>query len=79
MDAAARAMCVWDGIWDQYRHRDTIAGWLLTLGGEAAVIMLSALEDYPDSAVHFRALLDQQALAPQIRAVITKAARTPRE
>ncbi|MFD9770738.1 serine/threonine protein kinase [[Kitasatospora] papulosa] len=74
MEEAARAMCVWDGIWDQHRPRDVVAAWLLILRGEAAVLMASALEEHPRSAVHFRALLDQQALAPQIRAAIGKGA-----
>ncbi|MGW6021258.1 AbiJ-related protein [Streptomyces sp. NPDC055214] len=78
MDETARAMCVWDSTWDQYRPRDVIAAWLLTLRGEAAVLMASALEDHPISAFHFRTLLDQQALAPQIRAAIGKGARTQR-
>ncbi|WP_329437946.1 protein kinase domain-containing protein [Streptomyces canus] len=77
MDEAARAMCIWDGIWDQYRPRDVIAAWLLTLRGEAAVLMAAALGDHPGSAAHFRILLDQQALAPQIRTAIGKTARSP--
>ncbi|MFD3886722.1 MULTISPECIES: AbiJ-related protein [Streptomyces] len=73
LDEATRAMCVWDSIWDQYRPRDVIAAWLLTLHGAAAVLVASALQDHPDSAVHFRDLLDKQALAPQLRTAL----RTP--
>ncbi|MFF7566635.1 serine/threonine protein kinase [Streptomyces pseudovenezuelae] len=76
MDEAARAMCVWDGQWDQFRTRDVIGDWFLTLHGEAAVLMAAALGDHPRSAVHFRFLLEERALAPQIRTAIGKAARS---
>ncbi|MFJ8827695.1 protein kinase [Streptomyces sp. NPDC102467] len=77
MDEAARAMCVWDGIWDQYRAQDVISVWLRTLHGESAVLMAAALESHPDSAVHFRPLLNQQTLHRQLATAIGKATRAP--
>ncbi|MFD3844829.1 serine/threonine protein kinase [Streptomyces microflavus] len=77
MDEAGRAMCVWDSKWDQDHSRKMIATWLLTLRGEAAVLMAAALEDHPDCAAHFRILLDQQRLAPQLRSAIGRAVPSP--
>ncbi|MFD3876683.1 AbiJ-related protein [Streptomyces microflavus] len=72
MDEAARAMCVWDGIWDQDKAQKAIANWLLTLRDEAAVLMAAALDGHPDCAAHFQILLGQQVLAPQLRSVISR-------
>ncbi|MCX4650220.1 MULTISPECIES: serine/threonine protein kinase [unclassified Streptomyces] len=72
MDEAARAMCVWDGAWSPVRARDTVASWLLTLRGEAAVLMASALEDHPRCAIRYRSLLNEPALALQIRSAMRK-------
>ncbi len=76
LDEAARTMCIWDSIWNQYRAQDHIAAWLRTLQGEATLLAAAALEEHPGCAAHFVGLLGDGALDPKIRESIRKANHT---
>lgn len=56
LDEAARAMCTWDGTWDQWNAQDRIAPWLRSLSGQAAELVAAVLRDHPQSARHFSGL-----------------------
>ncbi|MFF8649835.1 protein kinase [Streptomyces griseoluteus] len=73
LDEAARTMCTWDAIWNQYRAQDRIAAWLRTLQGEPALLLAGAFEEHPDCAKHFAGLLGLTDLDPKIGKAIWKA------
>ncbi|MCX5328153.1 protein kinase [Streptomyces sp. NBC_00140] len=71
LDEAARTMCTWDSIWNQYKARDHIAAWLRTLTGEPALLLAAALKEHPRCAQHFVGLLRQSDTDPRIREAIS--------
>ncbi|WP_317619723.1 protein kinase domain-containing protein [Streptomyces akebiae] len=73
LDESIRAMCEWDGNWDQWRPQDAIRSWLCTLRGDVARIVAPAFRDHPDSARHFAELADDRAVDPGIRQAIRAA------
>ncbi|MFE2226350.1 protein kinase domain-containing protein [Streptomyces kronopolitis] len=73
LDESIRAMCEWDGNWDQWGPQDAIRPWLRTLRGDVARIVAPALRDHPDSARHFAELADDRAVDLGIRQAIRAA------
>ncbi|MFB7275422.1 serine/threonine-protein kinase [Streptomyces sp. NPDC056244] len=73
LDESIRAMCEWDGNWDQWRPQDAIRPWLRMLTGDVARIVAPALRDYPDSAHHFAELANDRAVDLGIRQAIRAA------
>ncbi|MFI1738647.1 serine/threonine-protein kinase [Streptomyces sioyaensis] len=74
LDESIRAMCEWDGNWDQWSPQDAIRPWLRKLSGDAARIVAPALRDHPDAARHFAALAGDHAVDRGIRQAIRAAA-----
>ncbi|AJC56982.1 serine/threonine-protein kinase [Streptomyces sp. 769] len=73
LDESIRAMCEWDGNWDQWSPQNAIRPWLRTLSGDVARIVAPALRDHPDSARHFSELADDRAVDLGIRQAIRAA------
>ncbi|MGB8939105.1 MAG: protein kinase [Streptomyces sp.] len=67
LDEATRAMCIWDGAFDNCRPEPVIRGWLRTLSGRSAVVIAGVLRDQPMSARHFSALARDHAVHIDIR------------
>jgi serine/threonine-protein kinase len=68
LEEAIRAMCEWDGAWDQWRPQDKIRPWLRSLNGDAANVVASALRDHPHSARHFAGLDDDRGIRQAVLA-----------
>jgi hypothetical protein len=67
LDEATRAMCIWDGAFDNWRPAPDISGWLRTLSGRSAVVTAAVLRDQPESARHFTALARDHDVHVDIR------------
>ncbi|MGQ7750869.1 protein kinase domain-containing protein [Streptomyces sp. WC2508] len=78
LDEAIRAMCQWDGTWDQWSPQDAIRSWLRTLRGDVANIVAPALRDHPGSARHFAMLVDDRTVNHSIRQAIRAATEQQR-
>ncbi|MGW2933546.1 serine/threonine-protein kinase [Streptomyces sp. NPDC001156] len=70
LDEAIRAMCTWDGAWDQWQPQDDIRPWLGSLHGDAAGIAAAGLRDHPDCARHFSSLAEDRTVDRRIRSAI---------
>jgi hypothetical protein len=70
LEEAARAMCEWDGAWDQWAPQDVIRPWLRSLTGDAAGLVASVLLDHPHSARHFADLAGERAVDSRVRRAV---------
>ncbi|MFD7205904.1 hypothetical protein [Streptomyces sp. NPDC059893] len=73
LEEAAHTMCTWDGAWDQWSARARIRPWLLSLKGDAAVVMAAVLRDHAESAQHFSSVADERTADPRIRHAVRAA------
>ncbi|MET9878608.1 protein kinase [Actinacidiphila glaucinigra] len=67
LEETARAMCIWDGAWNQWRAQDQIRPWLSSLKGDAAAVLASVLRDHPESAQHFSSLAKNRFADQRLR------------
>ncbi|MFD7874173.1 hypothetical protein ACFV5G_08620 [Streptomyces sp. NPDC059766] len=70
LEEAAYTMHTWDGAWDQWNAQDRIRSWLVSLTGDAAVVMAAILRDHPESARHFSSVADDCTAGPRIRQAV---------
>ncbi|QXE34426.1 serine/threonine protein kinase [Streptomyces sp. GMY02] len=76
LDAAVQGMCAWDGRWDRWDPRNSIRDWLITLTGDAAATVASALRAQPAGARFYDEVIDDRRADLAIRSAIHAAQRT---